>query len=103
MRQSLTLNLSVYDLSRNTRAHLYNGYSLDDSADRLGTDIRGILDGIADDLFPGVTLPDEAVYTEVALKDIPASWWKAMKFPPDMEKAMRKFWRKNPSGSVEWS
>jgi hypothetical protein len=36
------------------------------------------------------------------LKDIPPSWWKVMRLLPEMEKAIKKFWKKNPSGYIEW-
>ena len=71
MKQNLKLNLSVYELPKNARELLYNGYSLDESDQHLGA-------------------------------DIPPSWWKVMRLLPEMEKAIKKFWKKNPSGYIEW-
>jgi hypothetical protein len=53
MKQNLKLNLSVYELPKNARELLYNGYSLDESDQHLGADIGDILDGIAEERFPG--------------------------------------------------
>jgi hypothetical protein len=103
MRQSLKLDLSVYDLSKETKALLENGSLCQEDYRSYWADITSILDGIAGDQFPEVSIPDEAAYDKPVLKDIPAAWWKLMKFSPEMEKAMKKFWKKNPTGSIEWN
>jgi hypothetical protein len=102
MRQSLKLNLSVHELSKETKTLLEQGSLCQENYRDFWADISAVLDGIGDDLFPGVSIPDEATYAEPVLKDIPVAWWKVMKFPPEMEKAMKKFWKKNPTGSIEW-
>ena len=103
MKQSLKLELSVYDLSKETKVLLEGGSLCQADYRSYWADITSVIDGIAGDQYPGVSLPDEATFTEPVLKDIPAAWWKLMKFSPEMEKAMKKFWKKHPEDSIEWN
>lgn len=103
MKQRLKLDLSVYDLSKDTKALLGGGSLCQEDYRSYWANIINVIDGIAGDQYPGVSLPDEATFTEPVLKDIPAAWWKLMKFSPEMEKAMKKFWKKHPEDSIEWN
>lgn len=67
-------------------------------------DIDTILDLIAQGEFTGVKLALKFNFNKkrYGLADIPPLWWKVMAFPPKVERAMKKFWKANPTGRIEW-
>lgn len=66
-------------------------------------DIDSVLDAIAEDGFTGVKLPAGFNWgKKPLLADLPPIWWKAMGFSPKMERAMKAFWKKHPTGEIKW-
>jgi hypothetical protein len=66
--------------------------------------LESVLEDIAqeDTIFTGVKLAGQLNWEKVSLKDLPAGWWKLMKFSPKVEKAMKAHWKKYPTGHVVW-
>jgi len=55
-------------------------------------------------VFTGVKLPAKFNFDKrYTVEDIPKEWWKLMKFPPKVERAMKAFWKKHPTGEIEWT
>jgi hypothetical protein len=103
MRTKLTLTLSIDELSDEAKEILRQGFCIDDDENHLWCSIVDILDN-ADGHMPG--LSDE--YADgwdknLTVKDLPKAWWDGMNFSPEMAKEMKKFWKKNPNGEIEWT
>jgi hypothetical protein len=68
-------------------------------------DIEVLIDDLAcETIFTGVKLPEKFNFDkQFKVTDIPKEWWRLMKFPPKVERAMKAFWKKHPSGEIEWT
>jgi len=66
--------------------------------------IDALLEELADEWMDDIVVdPDSIDWDKTKLSDIPKAWWKKMSFPPKIEKDIKAFWKKNPSGEIEWS
>jgi len=104
MRQKLTLTLSIDEISDEAKEVLRQGFCIAEDENHLWCSIIDIIDN-ADGLMPGIgTDPlEDGWEKKLSLKDLPKAWWDGMNFSPAMAKEMKKFWRKNPKGEIEWT
>ena len=66
--------------------------------------IDALLEELADEWLSDVIVdPDSIDWEKTKLSDIPKAFWTKMALSPKIEKDIKAFWKKNPSGEIEWS
>jgi hypothetical protein len=102
MRTTLKLEFNIGELPDKPKDALRNGFCIDDDEDHLWCDINSLIDGIAEGRFKDVNLPD-VINDPPTVNDLPKAWWDFMQFPAPMTRKMKKFWRENRTGEIEWA
>jgi hypothetical protein len=99
------LSFNPEELSETAKSYLEQHFMQEDYKS-YWIGIESLIDelGSTTPIFTGVELPKKFDFDKrFTLADVPKEWWKLMKFSPKVERAMKAFWKKHPTGEVEWS
>jgi hypothetical protein len=100
---TLKLTFTPSELTDDARAYLEQRFMQEDY-ESMWLSIDSLLEELADDWMEGLTIDASTInWEKTSLKDIPKAWWKRMAFSPKMERAIKAFWKKHPTGEIEWS
>lgn len=98
------LKFTPDDLSPTAKSYLERRFMQEDYKS-YWCSISSILDDIAEgetSIFKGLILPEKINWKRPTIDTLPKGWWKMMAFPPKIARAMKAFWKKHPTGEVEW-